>query len=92
MDAAKDTHDQRAVHGCGQSLADYVADVETDEAVGQAKEVDEISADLEERSEAKCDFDAAVAKRCGGEKGILNDAGFAHVIFADATAVERFHF
>jgi hypothetical protein len=92
VDAAKDTHDQGAVHCCGQSFADNVAHVEADEAIWQAKEINEIAPDLEEGSAAECDFDAAITQRCAGEKGILNEARFPHVIVADATTGKAFHF
>jgi hypothetical protein len=88
VDAAKDPHDEGSIHSCGQAFADHVADVETDEAVRQAKKIDEISADLEEGSGAECDFNTLVAQRCAGKKGILNQVSFAHVILADATTSE----
>src|SRR5438477_988589 len=91
VDAAKYPHYEGSIHSCGQAFADHVADVETDEAVRQAKKIDEISADLEEGSGAECDFDALVAQGCRGKKRFLNQASFAHVIVADATTSEVFH-
>ena len=88
VNAAQCAHDESAVHGGGKSLADDVAEVESDESVGQAEEIKEVAADVVERREAECDFDGVVAERRGGDERRLDEAGFAHVIFADAAAGE----
>jgi hypothetical protein len=68
VDAAKCPHDERSVHGGRKSLAHDIAEVEADETVGQAEEIDEVSADLEERSEAECDLDGVIAQRRGWDE------------------------
>ena len=92
VNAAESAHDESAVHGGGESLADHVAEVETDEAVGQAEEIDEVAAHFEEGSEAESDFDPRVTQRGGREERRLDETSFAHVIVADAATVESFSF
>ena len=74
VNAAQGAHDEGAVHGGGQALADDVAEVESDEAVGEAEEIEEVAADVEEGSEAECDFDGVIAQRGGGDQGRLDEA------------------
>jgi len=86
VNAAQRAHDEGAVHGGGESLADDVAEVESDESVGQHEEIKEVSADVEEGREAECDFNAVVAQRRGGDERRLDKTRFADVIVADAAA------
>ncbi len=92
MNAAQGAHDQGAVHGGGKSPADDIAEVESDEAVGQSEEIEEVAADVVERCEAECDLDGVVAEGRGGDEGRLDEAGLAHVIFTDAAAGESLWF
>jgi hypothetical protein len=90
VDAPKSTHDERAIHGGGKSLANDVTEVETDPSIGQAEEIDEVSADLEEGSEAECDLDRVIAQRRGWDERRLNETSLSDVLTADAAAGRGF--
>jgi hypothetical protein len=83
VNAAKGTHNQGTVHGCRQSFSYHVTEVEADEAIGQAKEIDKVAAYVKERSETESDLDGAVAEWLEGNERSLDEARFAYVIFAN---------
>jgi hypothetical protein len=86
VNAALRAHDEGAVHGGGKSLADDLAEIEADDAVGEDEEIKEVSADLEEGREAEVDFDGIVTQRRGGDERGLEEPGLAHVVLTDEAA------
>ena len=90
VNAAQRAHDQGAVHGGGKSLADDIAEEESDESVGEEEEIEEVSTDVEEGREAEVDFDGVVMERRGGDEGRLDEAGLAYVFVTDSAAGWRF--
>src|ERR1019366_702489 len=90
VNAAQRTHDEGAVHGGGKSLADDTAEEESDEAVGEKEEIEEVSANVEEGRDAEVDFDGVVAEGRGGDERGLDEAGLADVIVADPAAGKSF--
>ncbi len=88
MNAAQSAHHEGPVHRGGESFADDITDIEANESVGQMKEVEEVSANVEEGSEAERDFDGVVAKGRDRNQRRLDKTRFANVLLADAAARE----
>jgi len=92
MNATQRSHHQGAVQSGRQSLTYYVAHIKTDQAIGQAKEIDEVATYLKERSEAESDLDGRIAEGCRGNERFLNESRFSDVVVADASAARHIQF